>query len=117
MTNIKKLIQTAGVGAALFAPLAALAQSINQPTVPIGGTAVTLGDITDWVQTIATTLMGVAVFIAIIFIVWGGITYMAAGGDEAKAGEAKKRILNGIIGAAVVLGVGLILQTVAALVQ
>ena len=43
--------------------------------------------------------------------------YMMAGDDTAKSGAAKTRIFNGIIGALVVLAVGLILQTLAAVVN
>ena len=42
---------------------------------------------------------------------------MMAGDDTAKSGAAKTRIVNGIIGALVVLAVGLILQTLASLVN
>jgi len=38
---------------------------------------------------------------------------MAAGSDEKKQGGAKTRIKNGIIGAVIVLGVGVILRTIA----
>ena len=65
---------------------------------------------------IARFLIVVGVVLAVIFIVWGGIMYMVAGGDETKAEEAKSRIMNGVIGAAVVLAVGVILQTVAGLI-
>jgi len=40
-----------------------------------------------------------------------------AGDDAAKATAAKSRIVNGIIGALVVLAVGLILQTLATVVN
>ena len=41
---------------------------------------------------------------------------MFVGGDETKSAAAKSRIMNGVIGAAVVLAVGVILQTVAGLI-
>jgi hypothetical protein len=59
----------------------------------------------------------ISVIIAVIFIVWGGMMYMMAGDDAAKSGAAKSRIVNGIIGALVVLAVGLILQTLASIVN
>ena len=55
--------------------------------------------------------------LAIIYIVWGGITYMAAGSDTTKVTEARTRIKNGIIGAAVVLGVGVIINTIAGVIS
>lgn len=117
MSKTARIAVQATVTAAMFAlPLLALAQG---PTVPpeIQTDPITLDKVLGWVRQIVTFLTAAGVLIAIIFIIWGGIQYMAAGGDETKAGEAKKRILNGVIGAAVVLGVGLILSTVANLVQ
>ena len=74
-------------------------------------------DIKDVIETIARFLILVSVIVAVIFIVWGGMMYMMAGDDAAKATAAKTRIVNGIIGALVVLAVGLILQTLAGLVN
>ena len=50
--------------------------------------------------------------VAVIFLTWGGMTYMFAGGDEKKIEEAKKRLWWAIIGATVVIGAGVIIRTV-----
>ena len=86
------------------------------PVPPIGGSGVTLSEIEDRITQVARFLIIIGVILAVVFIVWGGITYMFAGGDEAKAGAAKTRIWNGVIGAAVVLAVGVILQTLSGLI-
>jgi hypothetical protein len=102
----------------LVLPVFVFAQ-LGTPTVPIGdptGDTVDLTDIEGFITSIATFLITIALIIAVIFIIWGGIAYMMAGGDESKAGVAKSRIINGIIGAAVVLAVGVILQTLAGLI-
>ena len=75
-----------------------------------------MAEIQDRIEQVARFLIIAGVILAVIFIIWGGIAYMFAGGDETKSGAAKERIKNGIIGAAVVLAVGVILQTVAGLV-
>ncbi len=93
-----------------------LAFALTNPTVPISGYGITLAEIEDRITQIARFLIIIGVVLAIIFIIWGGITYMFAGGEETKTGAAKARITNGIIGAAVVLGVGVILQTLAGLI-
>ena len=49
---------------------------------------------------------------AIIFLTWAGITYMLAGGDEKKITDAKKRFWWGVVGTAIVVGVGVIIRTV-----
>lgn len=85
--------------------------NIDEPTSPITGDEITLQDITDVIGNIANFLIAIGVIIAIIFIVIGGIKYMASGGDPGKAGEARSMVINGLIGAAIVLGVGVLLAT------
>ena len=77
------------------------------------GTGLTLTEIEQRITDIAQFLIVISVIIAVIFIIWGGIRYVMAGDDTAKAGSAKATILNGIIGALVILAVGIIMQTLA----
>lgn len=111
MMDIKKVGYAVMMLSVLAMPFFVFA--LNEPTPPIGGYAINLEEIKRIIEVVARFLIIVGVIIAVIFIIWGGITYMAAGGDEGKAGTAKTRIINGVIGAAIVLGVGLILQTIA----
>ncbi len=80
------------------------------------GRPITLPEVDSLIGQVAQFLVVVSVILAVIYIVWGGITYMAAGANTTKVAEAQERIKNGIIGAAVVLGVGVIINTVAGLV-
>jgi len=117
MTTLNKISRIAIPVTMVLLPVLVLAAFPN-PTPPVtgGGGAITLNEIERLIGQIATFLIIVGVVLAVIFIIWGGITYMAAAGDPGKAATAKTRIFNGIIGAAVVLGVGVILQTIAGLV-
>lgn len=111
----KKLARTTLIALTVMAvltPVLALA-ALPTPTPPVTGTGITLVEIEALLNRIAKFLIVVSIIIAVIFIVWGGILYMAARGDEGKVETAKSTIYNGIIGAAVVLGVGVILQTLA----
>ena len=81
--------------------------------VPASGDALTLPRISDILIVIGNYMVTFGIILAVIMIVWGGITYMMA---SDKTENAKKRIYNGIIGAAVVLGVGLIIKTVASVI-
>lgn len=111
MDKMTKIARWA-IGAALISmPLASLA-AVNLPE----GTALDLTKIQSIIETIANFLIVVGVVIAVIYIIWGGIKYMTARGDATKAKEATTAIKNGIIGAAVVLGVGVILRTLAGLI-
>ena len=84
----------------------------SAPQIPITGQQISLAKLIDLVKQVATFLIQVAPIFAVIFIIWGGITYMAAGANEEKSKAAKARIKNAIIGAFVIFGVGLILQTI-----
>ncbi len=117
MNKLQKVGYISMTALVLLMPVLVFA-ALPAPVLPggLGGTAVTLTEIEDRITQIARFLIIVGVVLAVIFIVWGGIAYMFAGGDETKTGAAKSRIFNGIIGAAVVLAVGVILQTVAGLI-
>ena len=115
MNKIQKVGYISMTALVLLMPVLVFA-ALPNPVPPVTGGAITLAEIQDRIEQIARFLIVVGVVLAVIFIIWGGIAYMFAGGDEARAGTAKARIMNGIIGAAVVLAVGVILQTVAGLI-
>lgn len=112
----KKTILMLAIVVAVLMPVLVLGANLPLPTPPTSGEAIDLDEIEDLVKRIAQFLIVVSVIVAVIFIIWGGVMYMAARGDEDQAGKAKTTIFNGIIGAAVVLGVGVILQTLAGLI-
>ena len=115
MNKLQKVAYVSVTVAVLLMPVFVLA-ALPSPTSPLSGGAITLQEIQDRIEQIAKFLIIVGVVLAVIFIVWGGIAYMFAGGDETKSGTAKSRIWNGVIGAGVVLAVGVILQTLAGLI-
>ena len=117
MTKFKMLAKVGITTAIALMPALVLAQGLPTPTSPYAGAPITLVDIQGLIETVARFLILISVVVAVIFIVWGGMMYMMAGDDAAKSGAAKSRIVNGIIGALVVLAVGLILQTLASLVN
>jgi len=45
----------------------------------------------------------IAAFLCIAIIVWAGVSYATAGGDEEKTTKAKQRLIYGIIGTIVVV--------------
>ena len=85
-----------------------LAMAIAAPGTPVAGQAVTLNEVERLINGVARFLIVVSVIIAVIFIVYGGVRWIASPGDPT---AAKTIIKNGIIGAIIVLGVGVILQT------
>ena len=98
-------------------PLFVGAAILPTPSPAVGGNPVTLNEIGDTIQLIARWLIVISVVIAVIMIIWGGIMWMAARGDDKKVEAARKTIWNGIFGAAIVLAVGVIMQTIASVVN
>ena len=72
-----------------------------------------LSNITALLSDAANWLYVIGFAVALIIVVVGGISYMTAGGDEEKTGKAKKTIITGLIGAAIILLAGIILDTLA----
>lgn len=115
MKRFSKVVQFGLIAGVALMPMLALA--LPNPTPPIQGDPVTLRTLEDIIQRVAQFLIVFGVIIAVIFIIWGGITWMAAGGNDENIEKAKTRIWNGVKGAAVVLGVGVILQTLASIIN
>jgi len=107
----KKIIIHSAVATALALILApSLALALTNPTLPpgIGGQAVTAGTIERLINSVVNFLITISVVLAVGVIVYGGIETMRGGWDKGKT-----IITRGVIGVAIVLGVGLILSTVA----
>jgi len=60
-------------------------------------------DIRVVIARIIRTAMGFLGIVAVVIILIGGFKWMTAGGGEEKVGEAKKLIIAGIIGLAIIL--------------
>lgn len=67
-------------------------------TVNLGG-----GDIRVTIGKIVRAVLGLLGVIAVVIILYGGYTYMTAGGNEEKITQAKKILINGVIGLAIIL--------------
>ncbi len=69
------------------------------PLCPITGT-VTLSQLVDNVITIILFIAGA---LAVIYLLYAGILYITAGGDETKAAKARQGIINAIIGIIIIV--------------
>lgn len=108
--DIKRIAIATGVTVSWALPLAALAQgNIVTNSLDLGmnqvGNAIALGntDIRTTIARIINVLMGLLGIIAVIMILIGGFKWMTAGGNEDKVGEARKFILQGIVGLVIIL--------------
>lgn len=117
MDKMKTIAKWAIPAAIVAMPLLSLAQ-IPPPSglnIP-GGNAITLNEVENIIIRIANWLMIIGVIIAVLFLAWGGIKWITAGGDPKGADAAKTIIKNGIIGLVVLFAIGVILRTAASLI-
>lgn len=110
--KLMRVVYGAGIAASLLLPVLALA-ALPNPTPAVSGSGLTLSEIEGLIRQIAQFLIVVSVIIAVVVIIYGGIRWMLAKGDPK---DAKAIVWNGVVGAAIVLAVGVILQTIAGLV-
>lgn len=78
------------------------------------GADLTVQGVINIFQGLACYAFNIAFSVLIIAIIISGIRYMAAGGSSEKAGKAKKNFFNVLIGGLVILGVSVIITSVAA---
>ena len=111
MTKIIKAVGLLTILSFLVLPTLALAQDgvdvwgspeIEAEVKTEGGWTDTK-DIRVVIATIIRTAMGFLGIVAVVIILIGGFKWMTAGGSEEKVGEAKKLIIAGVIGLAIVL--------------
>ncbi len=66
-------------------------------------TGLTEGDIRTTIANIIRVAMSLLGIVAVVIILIGGFTWMTAGGNDEKVGQAKKWIFAGVIGLAIIL--------------
>lgn len=103
---MKKIAAGITAVGSLFAALPALAVNLKEQ-VDTGlnyGTFSGLGtrDIREVIFLVINVILGFLSIIAIIIVLAGGFKWMTAGGNEDKIAEAKKLIIAGIVGMAVI---------------
>ncbi len=92
------------------------AQALNLPTLPIlqSGSLTGPGGI---ISTVLTWFLILAGAIAVIYLIYGGILYITAGGDAEKATKGRTALINAIIGIIIIALAILIVQWVSGIIQ
>ncbi|MBX4211819.1 MAG: hypothetical protein KW806_03500 [Candidatus Yanofskybacteria bacterium] len=111
--TLLKIVYASLLALVFLAPITALALATPRPEV--GGAPVTISEVEAIIRRVAQFLIVISMVVAVIFIIWGGIIWMTAAGNDDRAAKGKSTIWSGIKGAAVVLAVGVILNTLAAI--
>ena len=102
--------------AAWLPSLLMLAPILARADLPAGN-AINVADVTNIVASLAQFLIVISMVIAVICIVLGGIMVMTAQADPGRFKTGIAWVKNVAIGAAVVLGSGVIINTVASLID
>ncbi len=79
----------------------AFAQSIKVDKPTIGNNPVGYTDLGDFINKSVSLVFIVAVIAVLIMLVWGGLQWILSGGEKEAVGEARRRIVNALIGLAI----------------
>ncbi len=106
MTDYKYMLKKISAGivssvAYIISSTPAFAQNIiiKPPTIdnkPVGYT-----DLGDFINKSIGLIFIVAVITVLVMLVWGGMQWILSGGEKEAVGEARKRIINALIGLAI----------------
>ncbi len=107
-SKIARATATVGLAAALALPSVVMAQGdLNVNDLGVGAVQSSIklgsGDVRQTAARIINVALGFLGIIAVVIVLMGGFKYMISGGNEEKVGEAKKLIVSGIIGLAIIL--------------
>ena len=104
--NLAKRIAVGAGLAAVMLPLAAMAQlSADDLGLVDAGAEIGLTDrdIRETVGSIIKAFMGLLGIVAVVIILLGGFKWMMSQGESAKVDDAKKLMMSGVIGLAIIL--------------
>jgi len=92
--GIKKILFSATALTTILSPLSVLAAAVPLPAAPNNVPT----DITIVLDSIITGVIAIIALIAVLFVVWGGVQYLTAAGDEAQVEKAKNTISYALMG-------------------
>ena len=101
----KKILKGAAVAALWALPLAVFAQDNFGTAViePILGQTLGTRGLRETIASIINVALSLLGIVAVVIILAGGFTWMTAGGNEENVEKAKKLIIAGIVGLAIIL--------------
>lgn len=96
----KSLIALSTAGAlALNVPVAFAQDTIKVDAKAAGFSITDLGKL---IQSLLSVTLGIVGLLVFVYLIWGGIEWITAGGDKSKTESARQKLTNAIIGLAIV---------------
>lgn len=96
----KALVTLSTFGAAVLSPSVALAQ--DSIKIDAKGAGFQISDLGKFIQALLTVTLGIVGLLVFIYLIWGGIEWITAGGDKSKTESARQKLTNAVIGLAIV---------------
>jgi len=93
------------------------AQAVQKILPNLNDFVVTEGNLGLFIQAIVNWILVIAGALAVIYLVYGGILYITAGGDAEKATKGRTAVINAIIGVVIILLAYIIVRWVGNLVK
>lgn len=109
MSKARKILNAIGVGATLLVPGVSLAQLGSGATGAVGNVSVTpikLASNTDLygiINNISVIVLAFVGVLAVLYLIYGGVLYLTAGGEAEKASKGRTAITNAIIGIIIII--------------
>ncbi|MFH1426846.1 MAG: Ig-like domain-containing protein [Candidatus Kerfeldbacteria bacterium] len=96
--------------------LVSVSPALAQVNTAVEGIALSDRSPVEAVLYIISWVLGILAIIAVIIVIWGGVTWMTSGGNEEKIDRAKKILINGSIGLVIILAAwGIVLYVLSVL--
>lgn len=101
---MKKVVLSLSILVLLILPIVAFAQVENwMNNMGLGNILVTNANLVQLIFSTLRYIMGFLGVVAVVVIILGGFMWMTAAGNEEKVAKAKKVLVQGIIGLAIVM--------------
>lgn len=99
---MKKLFILSSTIASLVTPKIAFAQTPSpNPNIVIKQPKEGYGEIGQFINNVLTLAFGIGLLVVLVMLVWGAFEWITSGGDKEAVGKARSRIINALIGLAV----------------
>lgn len=98
---MKKLLALASAITALLTPITAFADINITPPKDSAGNPIGYSDLGKFINNIITLAFILAILTVLVMLIWGAFEWIVSGGDKEAVGKARGRIINALIGLAV----------------